>query len=388
MSTIKVNSIKNTSTDDGGIAIDNSGHVQVDGVQLPTAGALSNRNLIINGAMNVAQRATSVTGVANSGYKAVDRMRTVLAGLGTYTISQASDGPSGFANSYKQDCTTADASPASSDFSVIYYNIEAQDLQHLNFGSSDALPLTLSFYVKSNKTGNASCGIVQTDNSSKHVNLQYTINAANTWEKKTLSIPGDTAGVINDDNGAGLRIEWWLNSGSNFTTGSHRSTWTAAAQADRNPSNLGIGGSTDDYWQITGIQLEVGEKATPFEHRPIGEELIRCQRYFHMVASSAYDVILNMALYTNTSAYGVYRFPVLMRATPSLYEQNVANGVRFLSSNTAQSNLNGNAFAVDGGSKRAIRMYIGSGLSGMTQGNAGWAQLNNQGAKIAFDAEF
>jgi len=289
MSTIKVNSIKNTSTDDGGIAIDNSGHVTVDGQQLPTAGQLSNRNLIINGAAQVSQRSTSVTSVTGSGYHAVDRFQIGLNTLGTYTLTQQSDGPDGFANSFKIDCTAADSSPAAGDFFQVYQHIEGQNLQHLAYGNSSAKALTLSFYVKSNKTGNASVEIQQTDNSDRQVCLQYTINAANTWERKVLTIPGDASGVINDDNGTGFRVGWWLNSGSNFTGGTHQTTWTAEDNTDRNASNLGIGGSTDDYWQITGVQLELGEVATDFEHRSFGDELARCQRYYETTYPSGYS---------------------------------------------------------------------------------------------------
>ena len=251
----------------------------INGITFPTAGALSNRNLIINGAMTVAQRGTSATGVTSSGYYSVDRMSIGLSSLGTYTMTQESDGPAGFSKSFKIDCTTADSSPAASNFFKLDYNIEGQDLQHLDYGASTAKPLTLTFYVKSNKTGNASLEIQQKDNSDRQITPQYTISAANTWEKKTISVPADASGLINDDNGTGLRITWWLNSGSAYQGGSHQTTWVAESNSDRNVSNLGIGGSTSDYFQITGIQLEVGEKATPFEHRSYGDEINRCYRY-------------------------------------------------------------------------------------------------------------
>ena len=280
MSTIKVTNIKSGSTDDGGIAIDATGHVQVDGVQMPTAGALSNRNLIINGAMNVAQRGTQVTGVTTQGYRTCDRFDFNVNALGTWTVDQDTNAPNGFSNSLKVTCTTADASPASTDYLMLQHFIEAQNLQLLGFGTADAKATTLSFWVKSNKTGNASIAIRQPDNSGKQVTYQYSISSADTWEYKTIAIPADTAGVINNDNGQGLKIEWWLNGGSDYTGGSHPSTWTASDNTDRNASNFGLGGATSDYWQITGVQLEVGEKATPFEHRSYGDELARCQRYY------------------------------------------------------------------------------------------------------------
>lgn len=319
MSTIKVNKIEATATANGGIAIDSSGHVQVDGNQLPTAGPLSNRNLFINGSMQVAQRGTSKTGLTGTSIPTCDRMNWVLNTAGTWTVSQESDGPKGFTKSFKALCTTADASPAAGDYAILQYKVEAQDAQHLNYGTSDALQMTVSFWVKSNKTGNASFAILQTDNSYRQMGNSYTINAANTWEYKTISIPADTSGVINDDNGEGFLIEWWSNSGSTFTGGSHSTTWEANTDADRNASNIGVGQAVNDYWQITGIQLEVGEKATPFEHRSYGDELARCQRYFYAYELLGVTLVGGNTALCNGSVY----FPVEMRAAPTLTSSSV-----------------------------------------------------------------
>ncbi|REJ63339.1 MAG: hypothetical protein DWQ21_03635 [Bacteroidetes bacterium] len=247
------------------------------------------RNLVVNGAAQVAQRATTQASVTSSGYYAVDRFKSSIGTLGTWTISQSTDSPDGFAFSYKALCTTADASPAAGDFAAMSYHIEGQDLQFLNFGNSGAKATTLSFYVKSNKAGNASVELQQRDNSDKQVTFQYTINSANTWERKVINVPGDTAGVINNDNGTGIRLLWWLNSGSDFTGGSFRSTWTAEADADRNVSNLGVGGATNDEFLITGLQWEVGNTATPFEHRSFNEEMSKCLRYYEK--SYLYSVV-------------------------------------------------------------------------------------------------
>ena len=263
-----------------GITSVSTTNLTVNGNSYPSAGPLSNRNLIINGAMQVAQRGTQVTGVTISGYRTVDRFKIAVNNLGTWTIDQATDAPAGFTKSFKATCTTADASPAASGGVLMAYQFEAQDLQLLDFGASGAKSITLSFWVKSNKTGTATFAVLQLDNSNKLVSFEYSISSADTWEQKTITIPGDTAGVINDDNGAGLQFEWWFNSGSNYASGSHQATWTTFAQGDRNPSNLGVGGATSDYFAITGVQLEVGTVATPFEHRSYGDELARCQRYY------------------------------------------------------------------------------------------------------------
>jgi hypothetical protein len=320
MSTIKVNKIENTATADGGIAIDASGHVTVDGQQLPTAGPLSNRNLIINGAMNVAQRGTSVTAITSGGRVTVDRMIWSLNACGTWTSTQESDGPAGFANSFKMLCTTADASPAADDFAVFQYYVEAQDLQHLNYGTSDALSLTVSFYVKSNKTGTASFAAVQPDNADRQFCASYTINTANTWEYKTITIPADANGLINDDNGRGLIVEWWSNSGSTYTGGSNATSWEVTDDNNRNANNIGIGQAANDYFQITGLQLEVGEKATPFEHRHISDELARCERYFQTGSVYGY----NSAGGAVATRVGYTTFTTEMRAAPTLVFSNAS----------------------------------------------------------------
>jgi len=289
MSTIKVNSIKNTSTADGGIVIDGSGHVTVDDLQMPTAGALSNRNLIINGGMSVSQRTTSEAGITANKYSACDRFRFYPISLGTWTVSQETSGFSDtwetgaterFRTYFKALCTTADGSPAAADKLFVLYTVESQDLKRLQYGTPQAKPAVFSFWVKSNKTGNASIDILQYQNSSRQLSTQYTINTADTWEYKTIALPADPAGSFNYDNNGGLQIYFYMNSGSNTTGGSHNSSWQTYNATSSNASNLGVGGGVSDYFAITGVQLEVGSKATAFEHRSYGDELARCQRYY------------------------------------------------------------------------------------------------------------
>jgi hypothetical protein len=323
VSTIKVSSIKNASTDDGGIAIDGTGHVQVDGVQMPTAGALSHRNLVINGGMQVSQRTTSETGITTNKYSACDRFKTYPVNLGTWTASQETSGFSDtweagsterFRTYLKVTCTTADASPAAADQMFVLYSVESQDLRCLHYGTTQAKPSILSFWVKSNKTGNASIDILQYQNSSRQLAIQYTINAADTWEYKTISLPADTSGSFDYDNGIGFQIYWHLNSGSNVTGGSHSTTWQTYDATSSNASNLGVGGTTSDYFAITGVQLEVGEKATPFEHRSYGDELTRCERYYQ-TSSPRYQSA--QYLITDEICSQFVPFNPEMRATPS-----------------------------------------------------------------------
>ena len=317
MSTIKVNSIKNTSTDDGGIAIDNSGHVQVDGVQLPTAGALSNRNLIINGAMTVSQRSTSETAVSTGGYKTLDRMRYSANSLATAQITheQSTDAPDGFANSLKVTVTTAEGSVGAADgFRPIDYRIEGQDLQHLQYGTSGAKSLTLSFYVKSSVTGTYGVCFYRDESTDRQITDTYTISSANTWEYKTITIPGDTSASITNDNAGRFNIYFHAGAGSDSTSTDSSGSWvnyTFAGFAYGNAVNLQ--NTLNATWQVTGIQLEVGSKATPFEHRSIGDELARCQRYFQLLQHSS-----GVGMGTTVIARCTWPLKVTMRANMTI----------------------------------------------------------------------
>tara|TARA_R100000700_G_scaffold4301_2_gene7578 strand:+ start:21281 stop:22408 length:1128 start_codon:yes stop_codon:yes gene_type:complete len=278
------------------------------------------RNLIINGAMQVAQRSTSTASVTGSGYHACDRWNLQLSSLGTFTISQSTDAPAGFSNSFKVDCTTADASPAASDFMVVQQKIEAQTLRQLGYGASGAKAMTLSFYVKSNKTGTYEIMHFAADGT-RAVNSTYTINSANTWEFKSVSIPGDPSGTMNNDNGEGLRSLFYLGVGSQRQSGTTPTDWQAYAIANEAPSQtVNIADNTANEWLITGVQLEVGS-ATPFEHRSLHDEQLRCFRYYYdgrfgtndgSVSSPSRD-----AQYGHVRQAMVY-FPVTMRATPTV----------------------------------------------------------------------
>jgi len=306
-----------------------SGINTVNSVSFPSTGPLSNRNIIINGAMQVAQRATSVTSIVNTAttYATIDRMNHSFNSYGAWTSTQESDGPDGFSKSWKVNCTTANSVLSASDFATLIYRIEGQDLQHLKYGTSSAEDTVFSFWVKSNKTGAASWEMTQGDNSNKQFCTSYTINAANTWEYKTITIPGDTAGVINDDNGNAIQILWWLGTGSDYTGGTHATTWEASNNFNRNVSDLACGMTDGDYFQITGLQWELGTQATPFEHRSFGDELKRCERYYeksYTYVSPPGTLTNNGALSLRKSALAssltdiIVRFQTRKRATPTI----------------------------------------------------------------------
>ena len=278
------------------------------------------RNLIINGAMNVSQRGTSFADVSNDTYT-LDRFNRRESNDGAVTITQDSSAPSGFANSLKVDVTTADSSIGSSQFEAIEHIIEAQNLQTLAFGTSDAKNFTVSFYVKSNKTGTYALNVIQEDNSSKQATLNYTIDSADTWERKSLTFTGDTSGVINDDNGGGLKILIWLAVGSDFTSGSATATFQSYSNAQAAAQHgVNLLDSTSNEWFITGLQLEVGQNATEFEHEPFERTLYKCERYLTtFLGEDDYEGVTPGGIASSsTRAWYVIPHRTTMRAAPSL----------------------------------------------------------------------
>ena len=285
------------------------------------AGGLTGRNIVIGGCMRVAQRGTSETGVTTGGYKqAPDRFQLGLTGAGTWTAAQSTDAPDGFSNSYRLDCTTANASLGGGGLLVFQQAIEGQNLQHLKKGTSNAESVTVSFHVKSNKTGTYIAELFDADNG-RQISQTYTISSANTWEKKTLTYAGDTSGALDNDNAVSLYLVCWLAAGSGYSSGTLSTSWTANTQANRAVGQVNLADSTDNDWSITGVQLEVGEQATPFEHRSFGEELNRCLRYFNRAQESgggAYNWAFPIAGASQVFRRLNYVFPVPMRTTPSL----------------------------------------------------------------------
>jgi len=283
------------------------------------------KNIVINGDVRVAQRGTSQTSVSSSGYYTVDRFQTVLNNLGTWTVSRESDAPDRFQYSLKHTCTTADSSPASSDYAIVYHKIETQNIKHLGYGSPTAQDVTLSFWVKSNKTGNASVGaFFAGGGDNRFMNKTYTINNSGTWEHKTVTFKANTEHSFDAaDNASGLTIEWWMNSGSGFQ-GNTENIWTIGE--GRNVSNLGVGGATSDYFSLAGIQLEVGRNATDFEHRSYGEELALCQRYYGKIRLANQEWIYNESNTANHKWHSV-DIPFTMRANPAIDTSDLTMGI-------------------------------------------------------------
>ena len=272
-------------------------------------GALSNRNLIINGAMQVAQRGVSFASWTGTAAYCSDRWKYTNYQSGAVTISQDTDAPSGFSNSLKISTTSTDAGP--STYSFLQQLIEGQDVASLAYGSAVPKQVTVSFWVKSNMTGVYTFNIT-TQTSGRRVASTYTVTLANTWEYKTITFDGDSASTIAYDSTLGLICEWWFAAGSNFTSSPLPTAWSATTNTSRSTGiTVGINASASNYVNITGVQLEVGDTATPFEHRSYGDELARCQRYYERVG--------NWSNGSRYYAYPVYRTRVNCLGYPVHY---------------------------------------------------------------------
>ena len=292
-----------------------------------TSDTKSFRNVIINGAMQVSQRGTSETGISSQGKfrKAPDRFKFSVDD-GTWTASQDSSGPPGFANSYKVDCTTADTSIAAGNEVKLDYKVEGQDLQHFCKGTSSAKKFCLQFWVKSNKTGNYAVQMRDQDNT-RHVCHLYTISSADTWEQKKIVFPADTTGAFGDDINNSLTINWYLSVGTNKTSGTMDTSWAAVTDANiAAGQNVNLADSTSNYLNITGVQLEAADACTDFEHRSYADELLRCQRYYQVDRSGSHNTMYESWTGPNGKIYQ-HNFITTMRAAPSVDYTNGTNSI-------------------------------------------------------------
>ena len=296
------------------------------------------KNLVINGDMRIFQRATSAT-TSTSTYDTVDRFLLYESSDGAMTsekedLSVADQATTGQRTALEMNVTTADGTIAANQFAAIYHRIEAQNLQHLLYGTSAAKNLTLSFYVKSNKTGTYCISFNKNDSTEYFIPIEYTISSANTWEKKVIvlsptagstSVITASGGAIADDNGVGLQITFGLAWGSNYH--GTNNTWTTSAHlATSNQVNWLD--STDNNFFLTGVQLEVGDQATDFEHLPHDVQLQRCSRYYHPLSYgllSSAPVMFGLAFGgldgSNVGSDNVmfaYNFPSPMRDAPTV----------------------------------------------------------------------
>jgi len=280
------------------------------------AGGITGKNLIINGSMICSQRGTSFTVTNEYG---LDRWFCRENTDGALTFSQDSESPAGFSKSQKVNVDTADTSLGISQFAYLAQRIEGYVIEPLAFGSSDAKTITLSFYVRCSITGKFGGAVYNGSNNNRSYAFTYDVNSADTWERKTITITGDTTGTWNIDNTQEMTVLWSLGSGSSVkkAEGSWDATASVLSATEADTELLENASAT---WYITGVQLEVGEQATPFEHRSFGDELARCQRYFQIIPSNsaAYSFPLVRHRSATNSYSGSSYYPVTMRTNATM----------------------------------------------------------------------
>ena len=363
MSEIKVNSIKGVGASTAAITVNNS-----DGTcsaKLTDNGGLqfANRNKIINGEFRVNQRNHS--GSAGHNAYTLDRWKYARSANTEFSTSQSTDTPDGFANSVKLDCIGANGSTGSADYAYFRYHIEGQDLQELNKGTSAAKVATLSFYVKCDITGTFAINVV--DENSRMCNLTYTVSNTN-WNRYIVTIPADTSGALANNNYTQLSIHFYIIAGSNITSGGSLNSWGAYNSGHLAQGHTANIVSTDHNWYMTGVQLEISDYATPFEHRTYAQELALCQRYFYRLAGDDTTI----ATGHQNGAYGIFpiRYPQEMRAQPTgtaqtvtdaysyYYEGSVArvNSVNLAAHNNRHGNLESTSYNTSNGTVGLFRI--------------------------------
>lgn len=349
-------------------------------------------NLLINGAMTVSQRGTSQAfahdGTTNA--HLIDRWRFAINNTDELdgTFAQVDDDPlGGDGKALKWTTGTAESAIASDEYGYFTQKIEAQNLHHIQNGNANAETLTLSFYVKSSITGTFSVGLYKPDNTARLFNKTYTINSANTWEKKTVTFVGDTSGGgIDNDTGEGIWVSWHLFAGSDYKGGGSTSGWTDYANnkwADGQATDA-VATTASATWLMTQCQLEVGSQASDFQHEDFGTTLQRCQRYYHLVASGSTKMMGMGDMYTTSQLNCIMHFPVQMRAVPSLDATSGTNYYTAYGGN-AQTNMT-NAWNLFAMTNNVASVY-GAPTSSVTAGTAMRVFANNASAYIAFSAE-
>ena len=320
-----------------------------------------NRNVLVNGSTNVSQRSVSSTGLgASGGYFTADRWKFQTANTdGRYTATQDSSVPTGkgFANSIKLACTTADTSVASGEQFIFQQKIEGQNAQGFAKGTSEAKPFALSFYVKGNASATYVAALFDEDNT-RYVGKTFSVTTD--WTRIEITFPADTTGALDDDNASSLELWIWLHAGSTYKGGTLPLTWAGYSNANAAEGADSFFDSTDRTFFITGVQLEVGQNPTAFEHEPFGETLQKCQRYYYSLPDTPTSSfrICHLA-HVQTASFGNSGFnhPTPMRTQPTVTEngtlvmhdggstRDYAIGANYSTTTTVATNITTSSFA-------------------------------------------
>jgi hypothetical protein len=376
MSQLKVDTI----TDEAGTGSPSLPNgLTVGGVNYPSTGPLSNRNKIINGAMVIDQRnaGAAVNSNALVNPYVVDRWRIVDGGGGTNTFKaeRSSVAPVGFVTSFLTTALVA-TSFTGTNYHAVRQPIEGFNCADLMWGTASAATVTLSFWVRSSLTGTFG-GAIGNQAGNRSYPFIYTVTAANTWEYKTIVVEGDTTGTWPTDNTGSINLFFSLGSGPD------REGTAGAWNANFNTSATGavdVNATNGATFQITGVQLEAGTVATPFEHRSFGQELALCQRYAFVPRASTLFHAFGVSSVNGTTPIGFINLPVTMRVAPTLAAASA--GSTFLFGSGAPTSI-----LLDQVSESNTWIF-GSGGSGGTDGFSGRLLANNTtSAFLSFSAE-
>ena len=323
-----------------------------------TTGVGKNKNILYNGAMQIYQRGQQTTSAGANTYF-VDRFNVYIAATAAATCSQSTDVPTGqgFTRSAVINVTTADTSIGATDLNLFRQPLEGNDLQHLCYGSSNAKQLTLSFWVKSPKTGTHICELYNAAAAgARQVSKAYTISSANTWEFKSITFDGDTTRAFDNGTNPEMYVQWVLTAGTNFTSGTLNTSWADVTEANRYVGQVNIFDNTSNNFYITGAQLEIGATNTDFEHLPFTQEQMLCRRYYQINYATWYGVAAATGYFTSETIFYV---PPL-RANPAVAQHSFSSGSggRFTVTGATSSTINGTS------------VYSSPTSAG---GNSGWA---------------
>ena len=342
------------------------------------------RNLIINGAMQVAQRGTVAN--ATNKYGGADRYQFAAAGGADATLSQDTDVPTGqgFSSSQKVDVTTAGNMSGSGHYAMIRQKIEGQNLQHLLYGTASAKKLTLQFWVKSPKTGTHIVELYHGD--VNYFNSQtYTVASANTWQKVILTFDGYQTTALDNDNGIGIQVAWWLAASATYNSGSFSSnTWHNDA-TKRAVGQVNVFDDASNNFYFTGVQLEVGDTASDFEHRSFDEELNRCYRYLYVwKAEQTYDAFCDANVWSTSGALGQYALPMHMNHDPALEYSDITHFI--FSANGSDKAITG--MNLNRSTPRDVQFFVVDTDHGFSLGVGGFLRAaNNTTATITLESE-
>lgn len=383
----------------GATPVANGGTALTSGFQNGVNPRPLSKPLVINSDMAVAQRSTSASSISTSGYHSVDRFRysnsssAVVVTISQETLSSGNAYLNGFHNAMKLDCTTADTSIASGHLTAMQYKLEAQDCTVFRKGTANAQKMTVAFWFKATKTGTYILQLGDSDNNRK-ICKSYTVSSTDTWEHKVLVLDMETSNAMNDDNGSGFVLTWFLVAGSDYSGGTLATSWEATEWN----SNSAVGqvnafDSTSNNVHITGVQLEVGEYTSstlpPFQFESYGDNLKRCERYciqldHDMSSGNETQVGIGWA-YNTASAYAFKDFPVQMRTQPTMSSAD-GDGTNFYRIHTGNSASNFEELAFASASKRGY-WIAKTGLSSLTANQIHTVEMLHSNAYVRADAE-